>query len=84
MNNQCMYKAVFQPATRKKLQKSAKAMIGNEYYFVPITQVENGKYKDQWVFRCKDSEFLFLERDLVIKEEICEPIEETTPDKGTE
>jgi hypothetical protein len=79
-----MYRAVFKPVTRKNLQKSAKKMVNKEYYFVPVTQVKGGEYEGQWVFRCKDSEFLFLERDLVIKEEICEPIEEAAPDKGQE
>jgi hypothetical protein len=76
LNPNYMYRGIFKPKTKKKLYPEAKELIGKELFFVPIQQVESGKYKGCWALRCNTSSFLFLDRDIEFLEEIREPLQE--------
>jgi hypothetical protein len=84
MQDNCVYRAIFKPKNKRKLDPEAKKLINQELLLVPLQLLSRKGYKPQWVFICNTNEFIFMQDDIKILEEICVPIEETTPDKGQE
>ena len=84
MDQNAVYRAIFRPKSKKKLDKDAKKLIGKELMLVPLSIMAGGRYEAQWAFICNTNEFIFMEDDLEILEEIFEPTTETSPDKGEE
>ena len=82
MDQNAVYRAIFRPKTKKGLDKEAKKLVGKEIMVVPLSIMGRDGFRPQWAFISNTNDFIFLEDELEILEEIFATDTETSPDKG--